>query len=54
MRIIKVMIEFTDFSPASLFLTLENIGTLTRFLTFPDGIKRERFQMVQRGNVRLK
>ena len=42
MRIIELMIEFTYFSPTSPFMPLENIGKLTRFLTFPDGTKRER------------
>ena len=42
MRIIKVMIEFTYFSPTSPSIPLKNIGKLGRFLTFPDGSKRER------------
>ena len=41
MRIIKVMIKFTLFSPISLFTPLENIAKFTDFLTFADGAKWE-------------
>ena len=42
MRIIKIMIKFTHFTPT----TLENIGKLTRFQTFPDGTTREQYAKV--------
>ena len=34
------MIKFTNFSPTSLFIPLENIWKLAPFLTLPDGTNR--------------